>query len=105
MEIEITTANFAEYKDGAMPLVVDLWAPWCGPCRALAPTIDALAQEYDGRVVIGKCNIDEYDDIAIDYGVRNIPTLLFFRNGELVDRFVGAATKAVIQKKIDALLA
>lgn len=104
MEVTITTENFESYRNGELPLVVDLWATWCGPCRALAPTIEELAREYDGRVVVGKCDIEENDAVAVEFSVRNIPTILFFKDGELVDRFVGAASKSVLKEKLDALL-
>lgn len=104
MEIKITDANFAEILNGEKPVVVDFWATWCGPCRALAPVVEELAGEYDGKAVVGKCNVDENEDLPMKYGIRNIPTLLFFKGGELVDRLVGAAPKAEIAKKIDALL-
>jgi thioredoxin 1 len=90
MEVTITTGNFNSYKNGDKPLVVDLWATWCGPCRALAPTIAELAQDYDGKIVVGKCDVEENNDIAMEFGVRNIPTILFFKDGKLVDKFVGA---------------
>lgn len=79
MEVEITTENFESYKNGELPLVVDLWATWCGPCRMLAPTIKELADDYDGKIVVGKCDVEENDDIAMQFGVRNIPTILFFK--------------------------
>lgn len=104
MEVTITSENFESYKSGNLPLVVDLWATWCGPCRMLAPVIAELAADYDGKIVVGKCDVEENDDIAMDYGVRNIPTILFFKNGELVDRFVGAANKATLDAKFKALL-
>lgn len=104
MEKIITDANFAETIAGDMPVMVDFWATWCGPCRALAPVVEELAAEYEGKAVIGKCNVDENEDAPMNYGIRNIPTLLFFKNGELVDRMVGAASKADIAKKIDSLL-
>jgi hypothetical protein len=104
MEVTITTANFQEYKNGSLPLVVDLWAPWCGPCRMVAPIISELAEDFDGKIVVGKCDVDENDDVAIEFGVRNIPTILFFKNGELVDKFVGAASKATLEEKFKALL-
>ena len=104
MEVKITTENIQSYLDGDLPVVVDLWATWCGPCRMVAPLIAELANEYDGRVVVAKCDVEENDDIAMEYGVRNIPTILFFKGGQLVDKFVGAATKAVLDEKIKALL-
>ncbi|GAA6530313.1 thioredoxin [Segatella asaccharophila] len=104
MEVTITTGNFNSYKNGDKPLVVDLWATWCGPCRALAPTIAELAQDYDGKIVVGKCDVEENDDIAMEFGVRNIPTILFFKDGKLVDKFVGAASKSKLDEKFKALL-
>ena len=104
MEVEITTANFESYKNGELPLVVDLWATWCGPCKMIGPIISELANDYGGKIVVGKCNIEDNDDIAIDYGVRNIPTILFFKNGELVDKFVGAASKDKLDEKFKTLL-
>ena len=104
MEVTITNENFEQLKNDSLPLVVDFWATWCGPCRKIAPVIEELAGEYEGRIVVGKCDVEDNDDIAIEYGVRNIPTVLFFKNGELVDRFVGAAGKAVLDEKFKALL-
>ena len=104
MEKVITDANFADILNTDMPVMVDFWATWCGPCRALAPVVDELAAEYEGKAVIGKCNVDECDEIPMKYGIRSIPTLLFFKNGELVDRLVGAAPKAGIAAKLDALM-
>ncbi len=104
MEVQITTENFEELKNGSLPLVVDFWATWCGPCKMIAPVIGELAEEYDGKVVVGKCDVEENDDIAMEFGIRNIPTILFFKNGKVVDKMVGAASKAKIQEKFDALL-
>ena len=104
MEVQITNENFETYRNGELPLVVDLWATWCGPCGMVAPIISELAQEYDGKVVIGKCDVEENDDVASEFGVRNIPTILFFKGGQLVDKFVGAATKGVLEEKVKALL-
>ncbi|MBR7019388.1 MAG: thioredoxin [Prevotella sp.] len=104
MEVTVTTENFESLKSGDMPLVVDFWATWCGPCRMIAPIIAELAEQYDGKIVVGKCDVEENDDIAMDFGIRNIPTILFFKNGEVVDKMVGAATKAKIQEKFEALL-
>ena len=104
MEVQITTENFESLKSGNLPLVVDFWATWCGPCRMIAPVIEELAKEYDGRIVVGKCDVEENDDIAMEFGIRNIPTILFFKNGQVVDKMVGAASKAKIQEKFEALL-
>ncbi|MBP3834577.1 MAG: thioredoxin [Prevotella sp.] len=104
MEVQITSENFESYKTGELPLVVDLWATWCGPCRMLAPIISELAEQYAGRIVVGKCDVEENDDIAMEFGVRNIPTILFFKNGQLVDKFVGATNKATLEEKFNALL-
>ena len=104
MEVTITTENFESYKNGELPLVVDLWATWCGPCRQIAPIISELAEEYAGKFVVGKCDVEENDDIAMEFGVRNIPTILFFKGGQLVDKFVGAASKSKIEDKFKALL-
>lgn len=104
MEVTITNDNFEGYKNGELPLVVDLWATWCGPCRMLGPVISELAEEYDGKVVVGKCDIEENEDVPMEYGVRNIPTILFFKGGELVDKFVGAGSKATLKEKFDKLL-
>ena len=104
MEVEITTENFESYKKGELPLVVDLWATWCGPCRMVGPVISELAEEYDGKVVVGKCDVEEEEEIAAQFRVVSIPTILFFKGGELVDRHVGAAPKAVLDAKIKALL-
>ena len=100
----ITDANFTETLNTQMPVLVDFWATWCGPCRAIGPVIEELAAEYEGTAVIGKCNVDENEDAPMKYGIRSIPTLLFFKNGELVDRLVGAAPKAEIAAKLDSLI-
>lgn len=104
MEITITSENFEQLRKGEQPLVVDLWAPWCGPCRMLGPVISELAEDYAGRIVVGKCNVDEEEDISMEFGVRSIPTILFFKGGELVDKFVGAAPKSTLVEKFEALL-
>ena len=104
MEVTITKENFASLKVGDLPLVVDFWATWCGPCRIVSPIIAELAQTYDGKVVVGKCDVEENDDLAAEFGIRNIPTILFFKNGEAVDKMVGAQPKAKIEEKIQALL-
>lgn len=104
MEVKITTENFENYLNGNEPLVVDLWATWCGPCKTVGPIISELANDYDGKITVGKCDVEENDEIAMKFGVRNIPTILFFKNGELVDKFVGAAQKSVLDEKFKALL-
>ncbi|MBR7066661.1 MAG: thioredoxin [Prevotella sp.] len=104
MEVTITSDNFESYLNGDQPLVVDLWATWCGPCRAIAPIISELANEYDGKIVVGKCDVEENDEIAAQFGVRNIPTILFFKDGQLVDKMVGAASKSKFDEKFKALL-
>ena len=104
MEVEITNDNFDSYKNGELPLVVDLWATWCGPCKMLSPIISELATEYDGKLVVGKCNVEDNEDIATQFGVRNIPTILFFKGGELVDKFVGAGSKDKLNEKFKSLL-
>ena len=104
MEVTITSENFESLKNGEQPLVVDFWATWCGPCRMVAPIISELAEQYDGRIIVGKCDVEECDDLAMEYGIRNIPTILFFKNGEQVDKLVGAVSKAKFEEKFEALL-
>ena len=104
MEVTITKENFASLKAGNLPLVVDFWATWCGPCRMVAPIIEELAAAYDGKIVVGKCDVEENDDLAAEFGIRNIPTILFFKGGQVVDKLIGAQPKANIEAKIQALL-
>ena len=104
MALEITDSNFQEILSEGKPVVIDFWAPWCGPCKMVGPIIDELATEYEGKVIIGKCDVDENGDVAAEYGIRNIPTVLFFKNGELVDKQVGSAPKSAYVAKIEAIL-
>ncbi len=104
MAIEITDSNFEELLANNVVVVADFWANWCGPCRMVTPIIEELASEYEGKVLIGKVDVDDNNDVASKYGIRNIPTILFFKNGEIVDKQVGAAPKNTIEDKIKALL-
>ena len=104
MEKVITENNIEEVMASGLPVVIDFWAPWCGPCRVLGPTIDEVANEFAGRVIVAKCNVDDCEEIAVKYGIRNIPSVLFFKNGELVDRTAGLVSKADIVAKIGNLL-
>ena len=104
MEVQITNENFETLKGGSQPLVVDFWATWCGPCRMVAPIIAKLAAKYDGKITVGKCDVEENEDLAQEFGIRNIPTILFFKNGEVVDKLVGAVAEAKLDEKFQALL-
>ncbi len=104
MALEITSQNYKELIESGKPLVIDFWAEWCGPCRMVAPIIDELAHEFEGKVSIGKCDVDNNDEVSIEFGVRNIPTIIFIKGGKVVDKQVGATTKAVLTEKINALL-
>ena len=103
--ITLTEENFkSEVLESKKPVLVDFWAEWCGPCRIIAPSIEELANEYEGRAIIGKLNVDEQTNIAGQYGIRSIPTLLFFQNGEVVDQVVGAVPKGAIEDKLKNLV-
>ena len=104
MALEITDSNYKEILAESKPVVIDFWAPWCGPCKIVGPIIDELATEYEGKAIIGKCDVDDNDDVASVFGIRNIPTVLFFKDGQLVDKQVGSAPKGIYAAKIDALL-
>lgn len=104
MALEIKDNNFDELLNAGKPVVVDFWATWCGPCKMIAPFVEELAEEYKDRVTIGKCDVDENEDLPGRFGIRNIPTVLFFKEGKLVDKHVGAATKAALKEKVEALL-
>ena len=102
--IELTSANLdATINEGVS--LVDFWAPWCGPCRMIAPVIEELAESYEGKANICKVNTDEEQEIAGKFGIRSIPTIIFFKNGEVVDQMVGAASKQAFEEKLNALLA
>jgi len=104
MEFEITTQNFGELTSQGKPVLVDFWATWCGPCKRLGPIIEEIAAEYDGKVIVGKCDIEENDDLTEKFGIMNVPTVVFLKDGKEVDRVVGLAMKNVYQDKLNALL-
>jgi len=106
MALEITDDNFEEVVlKSDKPVLVDFWAAWCGPCRMLAPIVEELSGEYEGKAVIGKMDVDAHQKYAAQFGIRNIPTVLIFNNGELVERQVGVAPKAVYEGKLEEQLA
>lgn len=105
MAIEFTDANFDELAlKSKLPVVLDFWAEWCGPCRMIAPIIEELSKDFDGKALVGKVDVDKNDGIAEKYGIRNIPTILFLKNGEVVDKQVGAVQKAVLAEKLNKLI-
>ena len=105
MALEITDANFEELvMNSDKPVMLDFWAVWCGPCRMIAPIVEEMATEYEGKAVIGKVDVDNNQEVAMKYGIRNIPTVLFVKGGEVVDKQVGAAPKQAFTAKLDALL-
>lgn len=104
MALKFTDELAKELIASGKPVVIDFWAEWCGPCRQIGPFVDELAAQYEGQVTIGKYNVDEGDEISGEYGIRNIPTLLFFKDGQLVDKHVGSANKAQLEEKVKALL-
>lgn len=105
MATEISDNNFKEIvKEGERPVVIDFWAEWCGPCRMIAPAVEELAHQYEGKAIVGKVDVDENPELSMQFGIRSIPTLLFFKDGKVVDRVVGAVSKAQIAQRIETLL-
>jgi thioredoxin 1 len=102
--IEITDANFEEIIASDQPILIDFWAEWCGPCKMIGPLVEELAGEYEGKAVIGKVDVDANPGVSAKFGIRSIPTLLFFKDGEIVDKQVGAVPKMVLSQKLDAQL-
>lgn len=100
--IEITDSNFEEVLETDKPVLVDFWAEWCGPCRMIGPIVEQMAGEYDGKAVIGKVDVDANPNVSAKFGIRSIPTLLVFKNGEVVDKQVGAVAKSVLAQKLEA---
>ncbi len=104
MAQKITSENFQALVNTGKPIMLDFWATWCGPCRMVGPVIEELAKEYEGKAIIGKCDIEEDEELPQRFGIRNIPTILFIKNGEVVDKQVGAAGRAVFEEKLKAIL-
>ncbi len=105
MALEITDANFDELvKNSDKPVLLDFWAEWCGPCRMVGPVVEELSKDYDGKAVVGKVNVDTNANVSAMFGIRNIPTTLFFKGGEVVDKQLGAVPKSVLDAKLKALL-
>ncbi len=105
MALEINDSNFKEVVlENSKPVMVDFWATWCGPCKALVPVVEEVAAEYEGKAVVAKCNVDEAADAPMEYGIRNIPTLLFFKDGELKAKLVGSVSKGAITAELDKLM-
>lgn len=105
MALEITDQSFQEtVLNSDKPVLVDFWAVWCGPCRMLGPIIEEVAADFEGKAIVGKVDVDNNQQVSVDYGIRNIPTVLIFKNGEVVDKIVGVASKEVIAEKLSAHL-
>lgn len=100
----ITDTNFSEIIETDKPLLIDFWAAWCGPCRILTPTVDEIAEEFGDKIVVAKCNVDDAEEVSFRLGIRNIPTLLFIKNGQVEYRSLGVISKAEIESKLNSML-
>ena len=105
MALEITDANYEQYANSGKLVVIDFWAPWCGPCRAIAPVIEELSKEYEGKAIIGKLDVDDNPEICEKFGIRNIPTIIFVKNNTVIDKQVGVVPKNTLVAKIESLIA
>lgn len=103
--IEITDSNFEEIISSDKPIMVDFWAEWCGPCKMVGPLVEEMAVEYEGKAVIGQVDVDNNPNVSAMFGIRSIPTMLFFKNGEVVDRQIGAVPKNILTNKLEAQIA
>ncbi len=105
MAIQITDANYAELVENSqVPVLLDFWAEWCGPCRMVGPLVEELSKEYDGKALVGKVDVDSNPEISMKFGIRNIPTLIYLKNGQMVDKVVGAVPKQTLESKLQAQL-
>lgn len=104
MAVNVTNENVKEFMATELPIVLDFSAAWCGPCKQLAPIIDELSKEYEGRIAVGKCDIEEADELTMEYGIRNVPTVIFIKNGQIVDKFVGSKPKSEVQARFEDIL-
>ena len=104
MAVNVTNDNAKEFMATELPIVLDFSATWCGPCKQLAPIIEELSKEYEGRIAVGKCDIEEADDLTAEYGIRNVPTVIVIKDGKIVDKFVGSKSKGDVQAKFEALI-
>lgn len=104
MEVKVNEQNFSELLKSDLPVMIDFGATWCGPCKALAPRVAEIAAEYEGRAIVGAADVDECSDIAAQFRIRNVPTILFFKGGEVKDKSVGLVAKETLTQKLDALM-
>lgn len=104
MELEITDQNYESILAEGKPVMLDFFATWCGPCKKIAPYISDLANEYEGQAIVGKCNVDNNDDLAVKFAIRSVPTIVFIKGGEVVDKIVGAAAKSVFEEKLKSII-